>query len=158
MQGFLLVLSLTEWSKAPRPVLHVTFPLLLKNGLFPVTVRHCGKTAESQFIFLACSTGGGESLQSFFSSMTQQIGKLSRLNAQLLSQSSHLCQQKRAQGYQRLTALRDSSGTRQEIMPHLCHLIATYLQLCTFSVGRSIQNRGHKAFISNHPMAEMYFE
>lgn len=60
--------------------------------------------------------------------MTQHTGKLGVLNAKAESAAlgtvvTYLCQQKRARGYQRLTAIRDSSEVKQEIMSHLCHLI-----------------------------------
>lgn len=44
----------------------------------------------------------------------------------------------------------NSWGAGQEIMSHLCHLIATYLQVCTLSWGRPVQNREE---VTEHSMA-----
>lgn len=122
-------LQLQIWS----PLLLKILPFLLLWGTADNIVFEKLLSVDDHFVFLSHSVGKLVFSHSFLA-MTQQTGKLRVVNVKAETAVfdavvTYLCQQKRAKGYQRLVAMRDSSRAEQEIMSHLCHLIATYLQL-----------------------------
>lgn len=92
--------------------------------------------------------------------MTQQTGKLGLLKAEcavfgtVVAHTSFSRQELKA-----VKATWSFSKREQEMISHLCHLTATYLQLCTLSWERPVPKRGgSEAFKCNHPFTEVYFQ
>lgn len=90
--------------------------LLMKQLLLQIAALHEVLSIEDFF----CLVHWGNPSPLRFSSVTQHTGKCSNMQAESVLSGTviaYLSQQKRAKGYQRVTAIRDSSRTGNYVRP-----------------------------------------